>query len=382
MFDMLPTVILAVQRIKELYPQKTFVLGGSGPSAVADEIIKAFPWIDVIVRGEGEHTLTQLLQNLETSHRDMGKVRGIVFRDDTGTFCATPQQDLISNLDDLPLPAYHLLDLEKYDVASILSIRGCPYHCTFCDISPYWGHRARYRSIESVMREVELLYQEFGKRHLNIVDDTFVLSKDRVLQLCSQLQKKKLDIHWSCLGRVDLMDDEILREMSMSGCHAIGYGLESGSDIVLRRLRKGFSLDRAISVICRSARYFESIKLFLMWGYPFETLLDFKQTLFSLFYIFQRSPVPSCNIICGWNHLIPMANSSMYRCYEGRLIFDDLCNTLRVTICSDGSTSTLREGNPEIYQLVRDNPNVFPNFWRYPDSYIEEKWAILSSDIR
>lgn len=139
MYDMLPVVILATKKVKQLDPHKVFVLGGAGPSGVAEAIIESFPWIDVVVRGEADDTIVELMHYLESAPGECGRVKGVIVRKEDGSAWTAPARELISDLDHRPFPAYQLLDLEKYERASILTTRGCPHNCTFCDISTYWG---------------------------------------------------------------------------------------------------------------------------------------------------------------------------------------------------------------------------------------------------
>lgn len=172
------------------------------------------------------------------------------------------------------------------------------------------------------------------------------------------------------------MDEELLRCMTATGCTAIGYGLESGSDSVLKILHKGFSIKEATHTIVQSMSHFKTIKLFLMWGFPFETLIEFKETMFLVFYISQAAE-GKCSMILAFNHLMPMPNSPLYAEYKDSILFDEAAAKVRFVCRGDGSMMALNNGSAEMLQLIKDHPKVFAPYWRFEDSNFLAKWNLL-----
>ena len=166
--DMLPAVIAATRLLHKVRPDTIFLLGGPGPTASARRILEEYPWISGVVRGEGEETTCDWVRFMRGDLE--GPVSGMVVRHglqllDGGTRARRRQ------LDDLPLPAYHLLDWKRYSHARVITTRGCSYKCSFCDVTALWGNRSVYRGLEATIAEIEMLRDRYGTKSIAIVDD-------------------------------------------------------------------------------------------------------------------------------------------------------------------------------------------------------------------
>jgi len=353
----LPAVISALSSLKQQHPGITIILGGIGPTGAAEEIVKHFPFIDIVVKGEGEETIVEVVRALERG-KGLNEVRGIVYREN-GEFHVNPARRWIENPDRIDFPAYHKVDPTGYSITGIASTRGCPFECTFCDTAPFWGRCYRARSIGNVMAEIRFLYEEYGLRHFEFVDDTFVLKRERVYEFCRQIQKEKLDIRWTCCGRINLVDEEMLKMMADSGCTMVFYGMESGSDKILARIKKEFTRDQAKEVIARTAEYFDVYVSFI-WGFPFETMEDFHQTIDCTSFVSQLGGTP-------WLFsLAPLPLSSLYEKYKDKLLFSrEWC----VNMAGSAGENQLR--------LLKKYPRVFCGFYRYDTPGFEEKFNII-----
>jgi radical SAM superfamily enzyme YgiQ (UPF0313 family) len=260
MSNLLPFSIHVARKLKAAYPDRTIILGGVGPSPVAREIVQAFPFIDSVVEGEGELSILDIMGGRRDRHIPSN----------------VPQ-----NLDALPLPAYSLVDFDLYDAApSIITSRGCPYRCAFCT-EPYnfGGHSVRFRDIESVLQEMELIHEQSGRSMFLFQDDILPLDLARFRRLATGLKNLSFDVQWKCFGRTDLTTDEIMEEMAECGCVQIRYGIESGSNRTLERIQKGFTVEQAYDVAVKSLDYFPSVHASFIWGYPFEEVPEFEKTL-------------------------------------------------------------------------------------------------------
>ena len=280
MANLLPFTILALRSFKQRYPEVQVVLGGVGPTAVERHILERFPWIDIIARGEGEISGPLLVQALRRGG-DLRQVPGISFRED-GKTVETARPPRIAALDSLPAPAFHHVDLRRYRGYGLMTSRGCPYPCTFCSVAPIWDHLCYLRSNQSILAEMRMLYETAGVDLFLFQDEFFVSSPERVVSFCRDLRRSGLPVEWKAFGRINLTDTQTLEEMAASGCLEIRYGIESGSDRVLSRIRKGFTSAEAVEVVSRAVPMFPRVDAFYVWGFPFETLEDFYQSVFQM----------------------------------------------------------------------------------------------------
>lgn len=223
-----------------------------GPHATSVEVDKLW---DVVVKGEGENAVSSL-----TSMYHSRRV-----------LCPK----LVEDLDTIPFPARHLVDLDKYKrtfegkpVATLISARGCPYSCNYCD-KDMWGYKVRRRSVENVAQEIVLLKAVYDYEAFLFVDDSFTLNRAWILELCQFMRRAK--VVWRCWTRVDIVDLKLLQEMADSGCRNIGFGIESGSDTVLKKINKGTRVWQGIQAIKRAKDSGLKVKVFLMAGFPFDT---------------------------------------------------------------------------------------------------------------
>jgi radical SAM superfamily enzyme YgiQ (UPF0313 family) len=160
-----------------------------------------------------------------------------------------------------------------------MSSRGCPYSCVFCVNSTFWGRVFRRRDPKKVVDEIEFLQNQYGYEAFEMCDDTFTLAKKHVKNVCEELLDRKIDIRWFVRARVDTADRELLVLMKKSGCVAIAYGAESGSQTVLDRIKKGIKLDQIRKAVKISAELGYYVKVFFMFSHPNETIEDLRKTL-------------------------------------------------------------------------------------------------------
>jgi len=267
------------KQIKNWFQNIKIILGGPHLVNFGELSLKECSSIDYGVVGEGEETIVDLLNNLENPQ----KVKGIIYRD--GKVIKTEPRPYIENLDKLPLPAWHLLPMGKYKYtlgrrkgfAILFSSRGCPYNCIFCDSKERFGKTTRYRSVESLIEEIDLLYNQHKVREIIFYDDTFTLNKQRIYDLCQRLEKYNL--LWECRTRINCVDYNLLKAMTKAGCYRIRFGVESGNQRILNILKKGITLEQARDAFkwCKEL----NIKTFAycMIGNPTETEKEMEETI-------------------------------------------------------------------------------------------------------
>ena len=376
MANLLPFTILAAQRLKQRYPDRTIVLGGVGAKGVERLVMRRFPWIDLVAHGEGELAGVELVRALRHGG-DLSRVPGLFRRDADGRVVENPQGPRIAELDQIGRPAYHHVDLTKYDAYGMVTSRGCPYPCTFCSVAPVWGRVSTYRSAQDVVAEMRELHEAAGVDLFLFQDEFFVASKARVLEFCDELRRSGLKVRWKAFGRVNLTDRETMQAMARGGCLEIRYGIESGSAKILEQTRKGFTPDDSVQVVSEATTLFPRVDSFFIWGFPFETMADFHETVFQMlsFRLMGSRILPS--LLC----LLPQ--TEVYQALDPAVPLE-FCEELLPEYMITGH-ETLGVGvvdtggkHAGIFDFIRRHPDVFPGFF-LPDvaGNIRPKFRVL-----
>jgi len=243
---------------------------------------------DVAVIGEGENTMQELTSTLENNN-SWDNVKGIAYKKEN-RIKINPPRPLIKNLDDLPFPAYDLFQIDIYlnNVAhayiinkkreiDIITSRGCPYNCEYC--YHIFGRGARLRSVDKVIEEIKYLIDKYNIDSILILDETFTINKNRVFEFCKEIKKEKIDIPWSCYARVNLVDRQMLDKMKQAGCYRVGYGIESGSQLILDQMNKKVTVEQAKKAIRMTREAGLICGTTWMFGYPGENLETIKETI-------------------------------------------------------------------------------------------------------
>ena len=273
---------------KRLIPTITTIIGGPHVTATPYETMERFPAFDIAVVGEGEITLIELLKTLR-SGSDFSAVAGILFRKEN-KLQNTGRRPFIADLDTLPYPAWDLLEgfpqrylpapfkVQKLPAATLVTSRGCPNTCIFCDRSVF-GSNCHAHSAEYVVKLIVELYERFGIREFSFEDDTFITFKSRLKEICLRLIELKLDISWTCLGRVTHVTQENLALMKKAGCWQISFGIESGSTDILTLINKHATLDQTRHAMQLTHAAGIKSKGFFILGHPGETQETLTQTI-------------------------------------------------------------------------------------------------------
>ncbi len=238
------TTIPIIKKINSRCKDSFIVAGGPHPTAVKEEILEEVPEIDALVVGEGDFTLSELANNLE--NRNFSKIDGLIYRENNKIIVNKPRS-LIKNLDKLPFPARDLLPMEKYKFLSIMTSRGCPHRCIYCDKSVF-GRKFRARSPENVVDELELLTKQYPNKtdRVDISDDAFNIDMNRAKEICDMIIDRKLDITFTFGNgiRADRVDKELLQKLKKAGCVGINYGIECPNDKILKNIGKNLTIEK------------------------------------------------------------------------------------------------------------------------------------------
>jgi radical SAM superfamily enzyme YgiQ (UPF0313 family) len=215
------------------------IVGGPHATFLPDQTLRECKYIDIIVRGEGEETIRELIEAFEKGGWE--RVKGITFR--KGNFIASNEpRPFIKDIDEILFPSWDLLPMDKYQFcgqsyASMLTSRGCPFNCSFCASSRLFGGFWRGRSPENVVEEIRILHEKFGIENIEFVDDTFTLDKKRAERICDKIVKEGLDISWGASSRVDTLSSGLVEKMRRAGCWILFLGIESGCQKILDAVR-------------------------------------------------------------------------------------------------------------------------------------------------
>jgi anaerobic magnesium-protoporphyrin IX monomethyl ester cyclase len=292
----LATTRMAALRLADLAHQRgaVVVMGGPDPTGRPESYLRhrvgSEEPVDVVVVGEGEQTLLELMPFLLDDDRQPGylaTIQGLAYLEGDGQLVTTPPRAHCRELDSLPLPARDLLDIEAYRQAwrskhglfslSIIATRGCPYGCKWCQKSVF-GRSYRSRSPESVAAEMQLIKEQYRPDQLRIVDDVLGIDSEWVRVWRDAVVGQDAVIPFECLSRVDLIDEDLVKQLKEAGCIRIAFGAESGSQRVLEAMNKGTTVEqiRRTAELCR--RFEIETHFYIMLGYPGEQWADIRKT--------------------------------------------------------------------------------------------------------
>ncbi len=252
------------------------VIGGGGYTSAPEVYQQAFQ-PDYGVIGEGEYTLLELVRQLETGNP----------KDVLGLY-GNPPRPLEPNLNNFPLPAFDLLPTNEYARVvkyaqkgkrelAFLSTRGCPWSCNYC--YHIFGRGVRYRSVEHILSEMEVLRRDYMVDALLMADECLTVHKRIVQKLCREMIQRQYNFEWICYSRVDTVDEETLKLMAQAGCKMIGFGFESGSQRMLDAMNKRVILDKMMNALTLARRYIPHVGTTFIFGYPGENDETVKETV-------------------------------------------------------------------------------------------------------
>ncbi|HUV67639.1 MAG TPA: radical SAM protein [Sedimentisphaerales bacterium] len=375
---------------KYVSPDIITVMGGAHPSGAPQQTL-ADPCVDYVVVGEGEVALMALVKALATG-QPPADVEGLGFRDGEHVVLV-PRHHYIDDLDALPLPARHLLPMERYFAidrphgslsrripnTSLITSRGCPAHCIFCCIHTISGRKFRARSPQNVLDELESLVRDYGVREVQFEDDNLTFDRERALAIFDGMIERRLDLAWVAPNGLATwrMDEELLAAMKASGCYRVHLAVESGDPDVLRHIiHKPLQLNQVVKIVGAAKRLGLAVDAFFVVGFPGETKEQIRRT-----FAFARSlDVDTANVFIATPYPgTELEEISRAKGYLGDIPFDHL-RVKRGSITTPEFTSAELERMVSrhmlwqtLHQLTR--PRIFVErvamrIWRDP------RWAL------
>lgn len=323
----------ALKLTKKVDPKIVTIMGGAHPTILPQTVNSRY--IDYIIMGEGEPSIVKLVDYVLKKKGKLKDIKGVGYKEE-GKITLNELNPFIKNLDELPIPAYHLLPMNKYKnypmfedgrkFGTIVTSRGCPFSCIYCSSSVVFGHRWRAQTPERTLKEIKLLYDKYGIRHVFFQEDEFTINHKRVLEICNLLIKNRLDLKWGCASRVDHINEELIAKMSKAGCKEISFGVECGYEEGLKNINKRITLTQARNAVRLAKKYNIFVCVNFIIGFPWEGKKEVKKTI-----RFAKSLNPDAFF---FHTLVPYPGTKIYKQMkeENLILNDDFNNYIQYPI--------------------------------------------------
>jgi len=359
-----PLTLRIAAEVKRVYPKSTVVLGGPQASVVDIATMRAFPWIDLVVRGEAEQTLPDLVDALGGRH-SLATVPGITFRQQKD-IVRNPAAPLVSDLDALPFPAFHLFPDVRHCRHFPLELgRGCPFSCTFCSTNDFFRRSFRLKSPTQMIADMRRVRQTYDVNSFELVHDMFTVDRKRVVAFCEALLESKRKNEedafiWGCSARTDCVDEELIALMSKAGCRGIFFGIETGSRRMQKIIDKGLELNDSAERVRSCDKFKINTAVSLMAGFPDETMNDLRDTAaFFVDSLRYDHADPQLSI------LAPLADTPIQRQHKDSLVLND--------DVADMSYRGWRQ-EPEDHAMIAGHPEIFSSFYSAPLPHLDREF--------
>ena len=357
-----PLTLRIAAEVKRARPKSVVVLGGPQASVVDVSTMRAFPWIDVVVRGEAEQSLPELVEAL-TRRGSLASVPGITFRrDENGEIVRNPDAPLILDLDTLPFPAFHLFpDVGHCRHFPLELGRGCPFSCTFCSTNDFFRRRFRLKSPAQMISDMRRVKQTYGISSFELVHDMFTVDRKRVVAFCEALIESGEQFIWGSSARTDCIDEELIALMARAGCRGIFFGIETGSRRMQKVIDKGLELNDSTERVRSCDKFKINTAVSLMAGFPDETMNDLRDTAaFFVDSLRYDHADPQLSI------LAPLAATPITTQHKDALVLND-----------DVADMSYRgwQQTPEDHALIAAHPEIFSSFYSVPLPHLDREFV-------
>jgi anaerobic magnesium-protoporphyrin IX monomethyl ester cyclase len=369
------------KELKKALPDSLLVIGGPHVTSLPTETMKNSGF-DIGAIGEGEMTMLEIAQHVENNNFDFSDVDGIIYRNN-GELKINKPRAYIQDLDSLPFPARHLFpplsdyspvpaSYIKLPLGHMMTSRGCPFQCIFCDRKVF-GNMTRMRSPKNVVDELEELINVHGAKEVKFFDDTFTLDQDRAFKIFDEMERRDIKIPWSCLTRVNVVSRELLFRMKEMGCWQVAFGLESGDQDMLNRMKKGITLEQSRNAVRWTKEAGLNVRAYFVIGMPSETLESISKT--SKFA--QSLPIDVVTFytltLYPGNELYEIAKR------EGTILHDDYSQYNPIIDVEEGRPAYVPEGMTE-KELKIAIAKTHKNFYFRPSYIIRQLLSIRRFD--
>ncbi|MCP5467833.1 MAG: radical SAM protein [Deltaproteobacteria bacterium] len=358
-----PMALWMAQQIKEILPESLIVLGGPQPSSLPKEILEHFPCVDLVVCGEGEIPLEQLIK-YDFSREAFKEIPGLAYRQDRvnskdGVIQMNDRPALIENLDDIPFPDYSLINFQDYIrekpgqfFVNVEVGRGCPFKCTFCSTSIMWARKFRVKSPKRIFDEMMWLYRHYGFTAFDFIHDNFTTSRKFVLDFCHyMIENNHKNFKWFSSSRTDCIDNARVDLMQEAGLVGLFFGLESGSERMQKVIQKNLDFAHFENLLTHvNNKKLRNTTAFIL-GFPEETLDDMNATIRKAMHY---KSLGTQRVFLS--KLSALAGTGIHQKNKDQLKELSYCSTL----------SPQKYALEEINQLIEQYPDLFSSFYHVP----------------
>jgi radical SAM superfamily enzyme YgiQ (UPF0313 family) len=361
-----PLTLRIAAEVKRTHPKSAVVLGGPQASVVDVSTLRAYPFIDLVVRGEAEQTLPDLVDAL-AGNRPLAAIPGITFRrNEDKDIVRNPAAPLVADLDALPFPAFHLFPDVRHCRHFPLELgRGCPFSCTFCSTNDFFRRNFRLKSPAQMIADMRRVRQAYGVNSFELVHDMFTVDRKRVVAFCEALlennRKNPEDAFiWGCSARTDCVDEELIALMSKAGCRGIFFGIETGSPRMQKIIDKGLELNDSAERVRSCDKFKINTAVSLMAGFPDETMNDLRDTAaFFVDSLRYDHADPQLSI------LAPLAGTPISTQHKDALVLND-----------DVADMSYRGWRQEIedHAMIAGHPEIFSSFYSAPLPHLDREF--------
>lgn len=340
--------LMIAKAIKEKKSNIKILFGGPHASLTAKKSMERFEWIDYIGIGEGEKNILQIVDTI-LNNGCFENIKGFSYRDKKSVKCNF-EQNLINNLDELPLLDFSFLDMKALDAIPVEIGRGCPFGCTYCSTKTFWKRKFRIKSPERIMEELKIAVNDYGIKKFMFTHDIFTANKNQVIAICNKIIEENLKIQWSCHSRIDTLDKEILEKLARAGCKGIFFGVETGSQRMQKMINKNLKLDKVYEVMDLLKKYNMQIIASFIYGFPEETVNDVRKTLEMIINL-RKMKISHVQLFS----LAILPGTEIFDKYKGELqISQDVSD-----ISSSYSVKRFYDS------LIKDNIDIFPQYFKF-----------------
>ena len=345
-----------INLLKKKYPNAFIIAGGEHASALPEYCLQDCAGLDMVVSGEGEDAISQVCRHMKTG-QSLYNIPGttVKIREEDNRIVSNIKKKRILELDEIPLPAWHLFPTDKYFAYNfsfgvsngrnfpMLATRGCPYSCTFCSSPQMWGTKYLMREVDDVVNEIKKLRQEYNVSNIDFMDLTAIIKKEWIMEFCQRLLDENLNITWQLPSgtRAEAIDYEVAVMLKKAGCANISYAPESGSEKILKSTKKKIKIENMLKSIKESHRAGLVVKLNIMMGMPDETLGDILKTYWFLIkasFYGARDAAPS-----------------IFNPYPGSSLFEQLRKEQKITVNDDFFMSIVYSQSFQGFSNYNDN---------------------------
>lgn len=354
-----PAQIRLARKLKDLNSGVTVIFGGPQATVTYQETLKQFPFIDYAFLGESELSFFRFVEVIKqgSAKKNMMAIDGLAFIDN-GRLFETGRSKLLSDLSLLPFPSYEL-ELGHNPVRLDVG-RGCPFNCTYCSTSDFFGRKYRMKSPGHIVDEIRHIKKTFGTTTFHITHDCFTADRNYVAGFCDELMSRGLKVKWSATTRIDCVDRELLQIMAKAGCCDVMYGIESGSTRMQKLIKKNLNLDDMDEAISSAVKNDMCVFCNFIVGFPQETAQDLDDTLKAV----MRARCLGSGV--GAHILDVLPGTEMFRRYRDKLLYDGYHFSHTACTLSD-----------EEEKMVIDHPEIFSGFY-YLDSPCADRGQLKS----